>query len=298
MDILLLYENENNEMYLNELFILLSELGINNTILCVDDSSLERIAQNIAEKTQLIIVYDGDSLLNRRWFNFIMGYGRGKPGTVAVYMPVSEILPAPYAEVPVYLSVSEVDSYIRGKYKQWQRDQRLKFSKEALKRMGIGFSESALFECVIEGESKAVELFLRAGYSADLKTKNGIPLLALSVRHKHRTIVQLLLGSGVEVNTVSGDRGNTALMDAASDGSVDILTDLIDAGADLEQQSKNGQTALILSTGNGRKEVAEVLIRAGADVTKTDLLGMNARKYSQLFHLDSVVQLIDQTESD
>jgi hypothetical protein len=111
-------------------------------------------------------------------------------------------------------------------------------------------------------------------------------------------VVALLIEHGADIDAVSGDRGNTAVMDAAAEGDVAIVRSLIHAGADLDVRSKNNQTALILAVGRGLVDVAEALIEGGADVTPTDSLGMSARKYAELFQSSRILRLLERVPQE
>ena len=127
----------------------------------------------------------------------------------------------------------------------------------------------------------------------DVRNTQGVPALCLAVRGLHRSLVAPLLAAGGEIDAVSGDRGNTALMDAAAEGSLEITGDLIQAGAKLDIRSKNGQTALILAVGQGSIDIAVRLIEAGADPLVSDSLGMSAYAYAKLFKQQKILDLID-----
>ena len=126
------------------------------------------------------------------------------------------------------------------------------------------------------------------------EVKNGVSLLNIAIRNGHIKIASILLELGANVNSISGDRGNTPLMDAAAEANIEIMRKLIKAGADLNLKSKSGQTALVLSVGRQAEEAAVLLIKAGADINIKDDLGMSARKYAELFKLNQILLLMDE----
>jgi ankyrin repeat protein len=71
-----------------------------------------------------------------------------------------------------------------------------------------------------------------------------------------------LLGAGASPN--ERNQGRTALMNAAREGSVPCVENLLKAGARLEEVDDNGNTALAEAVMAGRDDTAAVLVKAGA----------------------------------
>lgn len=166
-------------------------------------------------------------------------------------------------------------------------------AKGQILERGRDVTNSSLVEAIEEGDIGCVQLFLRAGFSPNLTNKSGVPLICLATRKAHNSIVKLLAEHGADVNLKSRDRENTALMDAAAEGNLDLLATLIRLGADLNQVSRNGQTALVLAVGKGADDVALMLLKAGADPEITDKLGMSAKTYAHLFKRTAVLELLE-----
>jgi Ankyrin repeats (many copies)/Ankyrin repeat len=64
--------------------------------------------------------------------------------------------------------------------------------------------------------------------------------------------------------------GATALMAAAYGGGDDVLSDLIQRGAELETKDVDGYTALMYAANGGQLRTLELLLDAGADVNARD----------------------------
>ena len=58
----------------------------------------------------------------------------------------------------------------------------------------------------------------------------------------------------------------TALIEAAADGDMERVVDLVAAGADLEGHAWDGRTPLIVATAAGHIDVARLLVARGANV--------------------------------
>ena len=92
------------------------------------------------------------------------------------------------------------------------------------------------------------------------------------------------------------DSGETPLMIAAKEGSMDIIRLLVTKykdDIDINQTSKDGWTALMYASMNGLACVVEYLAKAcGADINVTDRLGKNALHWASRFGNQKVVAIL------
>lgn len=138
-------------------------------------------------------------------------------------------------------------------------------------------------------------LYLRYGISPNAVDRRGVGLIHHATRAGRLDFVRLLLERGADPDLISGDRGNTALMDACSLGNADLVRLLLTHPVKLEVESKNGQTALVLAVGARSVECAELLLKRGADPRHADRLGLDAIGYARLLGPDAMVRLFDAT---
>jgi ankyrin repeat protein len=80
-------------------------------------------------------------------------------------------------------------------------------------------------------------------------------------------------------------------MDGVMGNHLELVNELIEAGADVNIKSKSGQTALTVAAGASEVKMTEALLKAGADPDITDSLGASARKYATLFRNSSIIDL-------
>ncbi len=93
-------------------------------------------------------------------------------------------------------------------------------------------AESPLAFAVVENRVDFVQLFLTYGGDPNHVMANGNTVLVLAMNRKtHPTVVELLLGYGSNPNGKSGE-GKTPLFQAIYSSRVDLMTMLLDAGAD------------------------------------------------------------------
>lgn len=99
--------------------------------------------------------------------------------------------------------------------------------------------------------------------------------LHLAVHKNDMNQLRILL----DINAQNDD-GLTALHLAATNGNVDAVKDLIEAGADINAQNNEGCIALHLAAANGHVEAIENFIEAGANIDAQDNEGCSALNWA------------------
>ena len=142
--------------------------------------------------------------------------------------------------------------------------------KRQLGGLGYEFKPEAFFQAIGERNVAAVELFLQAGMSPNIKNDQGRYALnhaVLSCGQDAATasavIVALVKAKG-DVKTKDPDNKTTPLVGAVQSCSVDAVDALIAAGSDLSAKSAGGMTALQLADIFQRTDIAAALRKAGA----------------------------------
>ena len=246
------------------------------------------------EKATHFIALVSRSSINASWFIFAAGYSYSRTASCTLARFDEHFsLPPFISGLPVLASLAEIESYYKAEMQSWLVQDERRASRAALLEMGISCHNDALAQCARDGDTKAVELFLKAGFHPDIRDKYGVPLLCLSARGKHLAVAQILLERGAQLNLQSEDRGYSPLMDAAQAGSADLVRLFLEKGADPNLKSKDGQTALVVAVGRNDAEVARLLVEGGADADEADKLGLSARKYAALFKNPAILSLFD-----
>jgi len=242
--------------------------------------------------THLFVV----SPIAQRWLDFLAGFSYGSNLPLIIYGAKA------IAAVPVEFSSffrllnsqKSLEEYISAETEaseKWKSASVVIQARNTLLQMGIPVTGESLSVCTGEGSEREVSLFLAAGFSPDTRNKAGTPLLNIAARSGSKEILRLLISSGAQINLQAEDRGTSALIDSAMQKNIDMVRTLIDAGADLNIVSKDGQTALIVAVGIGDTKVVEALLKAGANPDIKDSMGVSARKYAELFHIDDITSL-------
>ncbi len=249
------------------------------------------IAAKFHQADRYLIIL-GPRSLGTDWLTFAAGIAIGRRLGFAFYRVERSIEPPRYlVGVPVIDGRDELMAFYLSEKAEWLVREGRRSSRAALLEMGISCHADSLAQCVRDGDTKAVELFLGAGFIPDARDKHGVPLLCLAARSKHLAVAQLLLARGAELDLQSEDRGYSPLMDAVAAGSFDLAELFLSKGANPDLASKDGQTALVVAVGRNDVPTARILLQYGADPEIADKLGHSARRYATLFKSPGMLEL-------
>ncbi|KAJ8383260.1 hypothetical protein AAFF_G00222730 [Aldrovandia affinis] len=125
-----------------------------------------------------------------------------------------------------------------------------------------------LFSYVEEENLAAVKAHLEKFKEVDGRSDNGQTPLMLASEQGSLEIVQELIRRGANVNLDDVDCW-TALISASKEGHVEIVKELLENSAYIEHRDMGGWTALMWAAYKGRVEVATVLLENGANPNTT-----------------------------
>jgi len=124
-----------------------------------------------------------------------------------------------------------------------------------------------------------VKVLVQGGAQLNLKDEEGYTALDWAVRRENKECGEYLRSVGAkccrkvyptdwkQFDVVDDLFNAFALFDAASNGDVDRLKALVEAGAhDLNIADSDGWTALIMSASDGSVRCAKILVQAGAEL--------------------------------
>jgi hypothetical protein len=271
---------------------LLKKKSINAHIRAVgaDWSKKESLLDIFIEYSHFIVVNTFNP--EASWESLCIGYAFGKNNPVVILgaFPsyVNENSPG---EFKLCKTEKDFADFLNSDFQEWIIKDIQKQAKNDLLAVGIPYNEGSFERCVIEENTWAADLFLKAGFLPDAMDTNGVPLLNLAARTGNRNMVKLLLDGGAKIDQQSQDRGSSALIDACTEKAIDIVKDLIAAGADVNLKSKDGQSGLVIAVGLNDIETASALLKAGANPDDADALGASARKYAMLFNKPEMTAL-------
>ena len=253
----------------------------------------DRLLESLAKASHFLIV-STEASVRTTWFSYAAGYGHGCESGIAFLRLDSGFVPPPYlAKLPLLDTYDELAAYYQSEKADWLVREGHRSTRAALLEMGISFHSGSLAQCVKDGDTRAVELFLKAGLHPDTRDKHGVTLLCLAVRNNRRAVVELLLAQGADLDLKSEDRGYSPLMDAALVGATDLVELFLVRGADPDQTSKDGQTALVIAVGRNDVGIVKALLDRGADPDIADKLGFSARRYAGLFKNPAILATLE-----
>ncbi|XP_061164519.1 ankyrin repeat, PH and SEC7 domain containing protein secG-like [Saccostrea echinata] len=133
-----------------------------------------------------------------------------------------------------------------------------------------------IFQCVLNGDKKAVDNYLLSGKNPNIRNRDKNSLLHLAVEAGNVDIVDMFLSDDRCQIDNSNDLGQTPLMCAVTLNDMELVKCLMKAGADIEMRDNTGKTSLLIALQDSNYDIADYLIRHGSDVNVTDTLGHSA----------------------
>lgn len=167
---------------------------------------------------------------------------------------------------------------------------------EALLKSGAGKGGMDRYAQHVDKSAAVLKLLLAHGMSPEALVTADISLLASEVSNGNLDLVTILLDAGGNVNAASPDKGDTLLMDAfiaGPDKRLPIAKLLLARGAKPGMRNKEGKTALHLAAKAADPELLDLLIGHGLKMETPDTDGVTAWGY--LLSTNRGVQLKDRT---
>jgi len=130
------------------------------------------------------------------------------------------------------------------------------------------------------GNFAIVSYLFSKGVDVSTRVKGGFTALMVACGSEHRNIdvINFLLNPiGVNVNETDDD-GVTALMIASENGDINIVKNLISAGADVSAKAADGTTALNAAKEEGNQKIVNILQSKGGRRTRTKRRNTSVRR--------------------
>lgn len=235
------------------------------------------------------------SAVKRKWVSYVLGYTQGKKINCHLYASEMDI-PKWCRTYPMSHSIEDLVEYYKYYNDRWLESAKIKIAKKTLIDLRKDITLTAFIEVVKEGDCMLAGIYMEAGYIAESRDRNGVPLICWAARSRKLPMIKLLMQGGADINAVSSDRNGTALIDAVSEDDLECVNFLLQYDPDLEVASKNGQTALTIASGHNNVEIVRSLVEKGADMNRKDQLGMSALTYARLQNNSEILEILGQNQ--
>lgn len=138
-------------------------------------------------------------------------------------------------------------------------------ARTELEKKGYTYSEITFVECAKKGDIEAIKLFLDEGMNINAVNKRGQTALIRAAEYQREELVTLLLEKGADVEFIGERHARTPLMEAAGVGNNSIIKQLVGKGATVNAKDYEGTTPLHFAVMYGHLETVKLLIELGAD---------------------------------
>lgn len=149
-------------------------------------------------------------------------------------------------------------------------------------------SYTALMLAARHKKTKLDELLLAAGADVNLRNKYGETAMMLASYHGQADMVKRLYRQGAEFNHA----GWNPLIYAAANGHQEIVTFLLDCGAEINATTDNGTTALMMAVRGNHYETVKLLLARGANLQISNEAGETAIDWAEKRGHRNIVQLL------
>jgi Zn-dependent protease with chaperone function len=153
-------------------------------------------------------------------------------------------------------------------------------------------STPPLIDAVVQGDLIKVNELLQEGVELDTQDFDGWTALHWAVQDSNVDVTQAILGAGANPNIEDDYYGGVPLMTAASNGDTEIVTLLLQAGADINHQDYDGWTPLMYAVSNGQIDTVQALLAAGASTEHQDYSNSTALMHAIRQGHNEIVSLL------
>jgi len=127
-------------------------------------------------------------------------------------------------------------------------------ARTELEKKGYTYTEASFTECAKKGDIDAVKLFLAEGIDINAVNERGQTALIRAAEYQRTEVVTLLLEKGADVKFI----------EAAGAGNCVIMKQLVEKGADINAKDYENTTPLHFACMWGHVEAVSLLIKLGA----------------------------------
>ncbi|KAF4948157.1 hypothetical protein FGADI_9852 [Fusarium gaditjirri] len=155
-------------------------------------------------------------------------------------------------------------------------------------------NRTALLDAAHSGKFELVRALVDHG--ADVKaTREGATGIHEATYAHSKVLIRFFVENGVPIDARTQPGGETALINAASDGNAEIVSLLIRQGADTNAVDSDGMGPLHFAARLGHKRIVEILLENAANPIAETVAGLTPQDISETHKHDDITKLL--TES-
>ncbi|MEL6831502.1 MAG: ankyrin repeat domain-containing protein [Bacteroidota bacterium] len=133
---------------------------------------------------------------------------------------------------------------------------------------------TALMHAAEEGQHAEARFLIENGADLDAVDEEGRTALMYAAEEDQSTMVGMLLDAGARAD-LRDEEGRSAIDYAAEEGAGEVLSQLMNSSSAMKKEALRPET-LIMAAGEGEMAIVSELVEAGADVNATDENGQTA----------------------
>lgn len=228
-------------------------------------------------------------------------YWAAKKATI-YYLPVATMQKSYVVGCPHCQEYWTIDQELGKRlHEQFQSEKRID-AKEAGREIGsvsglnTARSESeirdAWFEAVHKGDIQGIKKMLKRGANIDLRDGYGMTALLVAIEDGNARTVKALIEEGANIDLRDSSFGKSPLLKAIELNHSEIVQELLDHRADVNQCDKNGWSPLHRAAEHGNLELVQALLAHGADVKALTNKGITPLMQAFVKHHSEIVQLL------
>lgn len=154
-------------------------------------------------------------------------------------------------------------------------------------------ADTRIADAAMQGDKAAVQSLIRQHVDVNAPQGDGSTALHWAAYRDDVDMVKELIAAGANVKAATRDGAITPLFMACANGDADIVGALLAAGADPNSVKSNGTTALMIAAESGGTDAVKMLVDHGAGVNATEAVhGQTALMFAAAQNREGVVRFL------
>ncbi len=250
--------------------------------------TLIKLSEILTDATHVVLVNIGQIPIEGAFF-----YTLGLISTKSVFV-VGERLGLPECLTsgffPPCVDMEELYDRLNKYFPIFLEEEKKETARHQLFSLNIPLNPDTFAHYISADNEEVCELFFAGGMDVNAVDAAGTPMICHAARSGKINMLKWLLDKNANIDSVSSDRGYTAVMDAIWKNKFALVEFLVKKGASLDTVSKDGQPVAVLAAGVGNADICKIITKHGADVHKKDHMGMSALEYATLFNNKALIK--------